>query len=350
MSHVLSEQKRHRGLFVPLMGVLCLLGLLLQSPHVEAKTSTALSPQSYYVYGYSETVDGHTYQFEERSYPRYLGTPSSSFLELPQIDAWENGHYQWSIMGGQLHEWFTQGHQYSRVDLTTSGDAPGTVHRQIQWYPDESQYGGPFTLSPDTNCGYTSSIHESQWGNADATYLCNPNTPYTFQGDETYDPLNGKVDYDPANAAAANVFNAATYQQWHHLQNIIDHGASSQAIHTASTIHPQVAPVVVAGCVLLAAGVVVALGGNVLTNVESNRKWAKVLGGVLGVLGGAVLITAGALVVGPVVGAYVLGEASAAVQAVELGGVAAADAGASAATLTADATDYSASLRMLFRQ
>ena len=348
MSHVLSEQKRHRGLFVPLMGVLYLLGLLLQSPHVEAKTSTALSPQSYYISSYSETVDGHNYLFQERSYPRYLGTPSSSYLELPQIDVWENGHYQWSIMEGQLHEWYTQGHQYSRVDLTTSGDAPGDVHRQIQWYPDESSQ---FNFPPkNEHCSSTSPIHESQWGNADATYVCNPDTASTVNGDTVYDPLIGRRDRDPINAPAATFFNDATYQQWRHIQNIIDYSASPQAIHTASTIHPQSVTAVVVGCALLAAGVVVALGGSVLTNVESNQKWAKILGGVLGVLGGAVLITAGALIFGPVVGAYILTEGSAGAGAVEAAAAAATNPGASAATLTADAADYSASLRMLFRQ
>ncbi len=104
------------------------------------------------------------------------------------------------------------------------------------------------------------------------------------------------------------------------------------------------------GCALLAAGVVVALGGSVLTNVESNQKWAKILGGVLGVLGGAVLITSGALVFGPIVGAYVLGEGSAAIPGVELAAVAADSPGLSATTLTRDAVDFSDTLQMIFGQ
>lgn len=270
--------------------MMCVMGMLVNVQGAEAKSLSPRTPQSYYVESFHEIADGTPYTLDAREYPTFQGDSVNSTMTIPQVDAYDSsGHFEWN-MWGQFAEHNINGANYASIQFYTNGpQAPGNLIEQVRWYP-------PVPGSFSSGCTLEGPIFEAPSGDATAPASCNGAFDQIL-----YDPLEGKLDHSFVGSPDETAFVTSLEQERGNIDNIINHPGS------ASTGVPPRMSYLPLGVGLLIAGLALIIAGHVMQNALSNEKWAKIVGGIMADVGGAVFF-GGALITGAIASPYITGE------------------------------------------
>ncbi len=273
------------SLLIVLVMMICIMGVLVNVQGAEAKSLSPRTSQSYYVESFHEIADGTPYTLDAREYPTFQGDSANSTMTIPQVDAYDSsGHFEWN-MWGQFAENNINGVNYASIQFYTNGpQAPGNLIETVRWYPPI-----PHGFAP--GCTLEGPIFEAPSGDATAPASCNGAFDQIL-----YDPLEGKLDHSFVGSPDETAFVRSLEQQRGAIDNIINHpGLASTGVPLSYL------PL---GVGLLIAGLALQIAGHVMQNTLSNKKWAKIVGGIMADIGGGVFF-GGAVIVGAIASPFI---------------------------------------------